>query len=82
MKTTIDLPEDLFRKAKASAALRGVSLRHLVTESLREKLGEGVGKSDSEPPWMRGFGALSEFSEETRRIEALIDREFEEIEEA
>ena len=82
VKTTIDLPDELFRKAKASAALRGVSLRHLVTESLREKLEVAKGKSDAEPPWMRGFGALSELSEETRRIEALIDREFEEIEEA
>ncbi|MCC6738869.1 MAG: hypothetical protein IT452_07465 [Planctomycetia bacterium] len=35
MKTTIDLPDDLFRRAKAEAALRGRKLRELVETGLR-----------------------------------------------
>lgn len=35
MKTTIDLPNDLYRRAKAEAALRGRKLKDLVEEGLR-----------------------------------------------
>jgi hypothetical protein len=34
MKTTLDLPDPLFRKAKATAAERGQSLKEFVTEAL------------------------------------------------
>lgn len=30
MRTTIDLPDDLFRRAKATAALRGIKLKDLI----------------------------------------------------
>ena len=35
MKTTIELPDDLYRKAKAIAALNGRKLKDLVEEGLR-----------------------------------------------
>lgn len=35
MRTTVDLPDDLFRRAKAQAALRGCKLKDLVEEGLR-----------------------------------------------
>ena len=35
MKTTIELPDELFRKVKAEAALRGRKLKDLVEEGLR-----------------------------------------------
>lgn len=35
MKTTIELPEELFRRAKAEAALRGRKFKDLVEEGLR-----------------------------------------------
>ena len=38
MKTTLELPDPLFRKAKATAAARGQSLKDFVTEALRDKL--------------------------------------------
>ena len=34
MKTTIDMPDDLYRLAKAEAALRGRKLKDLVAEGL------------------------------------------------
>ncbi len=81
MKTTIDMPDDLFRAAKASAALHGTTLRQLVTETLRQALKSSARKGRAgEPPWMKSFGALSDLSPETRRIQALIDEEFEQIE--
>jgi hypothetical protein len=35
VKTTIDLPDDLARRIKAAAALRGRKLKDLVAEGLR-----------------------------------------------
>ena len=35
MKTTIEVPDELYRRAKAEAALRGRRLRDLVEEGLR-----------------------------------------------
>jgi len=35
MKTTIELPDDLYRRAKAQAALRGRKFKDLVEEGLR-----------------------------------------------
>lgn len=38
MRTTIDLPDELFRQAKARAALSGVSLRELITRFVERGL--------------------------------------------
>jgi hypothetical protein len=38
MRTTIDLPDDLFRRAKATAALRGVKLKELFTSIIERGL--------------------------------------------
>jgi len=37
-KTTLEMPEALFRKAKAAAASRGQSLKQLVTGALEREL--------------------------------------------
>ena len=38
MKTTIDIPDELFREAKARAAMDGIKLKDLVADALRTKL--------------------------------------------
>ena len=38
MKTTLEIPDALFRQAKAAAAERGVPLRTQVSEALAEEL--------------------------------------------
>lgn len=81
MKTTIEIPDRLFRKAKSRAAERGQSLKDLVTEALQEKLAGRTGQaSASDPEWMAGFGALRRLRGETRRIQTAIDEAFETIE--
>ena len=35
MKTTVEVPDDLYRRAKVEAALRGCKFRELVEEGLR-----------------------------------------------
>ena len=80
MKTTIDLPDALFRQAKALAAARGVTLKRLFTEALEVQLrscARGNPAARAEPPWMAGFGVLSDLSDENRRILDMIEEEFE-----
>ena len=81
MKTTLEIPDPLFRKAKSKAAERGQTLRQLVTEALQEKLAAGTDKTrPGEPEWMRGFGKLRRLRKETQRVQARIDEQFEVIE--
>jgi hypothetical protein len=42
MKTTIELPDTLFRRAKILAAQRDATLRDLVIEGLRHVTGTGI----------------------------------------
>ena len=39
MKTTVEIPDELYRKAKAEAALRGRKFKDLIEEGLRSVLG-------------------------------------------
>jgi hypothetical protein len=81
MKTTLELPDRLFRKAKAAAAERGQSLKEFVTEALRDKLGLESGLTRAgEPEWMQGFGKLKHLHKETVRVHSVVDHEFEVIE--
>ena len=49
MKTTIDLPDALYRKAKVHAAERGTTLHALLTESLEAHLLERHGPGPELP---------------------------------
>lgn len=81
MKTTLEVPDAVFRRAKATAAERGTSLQAFVTEALREKLAARPRTRAAEgPPWMRGFGKLGTLSKPTATIQNRIAREFERIE--
>jgi len=51
VKTTIDLPDPIFRKAKATAAERGVSLKTFITEAVESRL-SAVEFSQQVKPWM------------------------------
>ncbi|MEO8347939.1 MAG: hypothetical protein ABI610_03425 [Acidobacteriota bacterium] len=80
MKTTIEIPDPLFRKAKSKAAERGQTLKELVAEALREKLATNTSTlPPGDPEWMQGFGKLRRLLKETARIQARIDETFEVI---
>ena len=48
MRTTVEIPDELFRRAKSEAALRGRKLKDLVEEGLRLVL--AAPSSDEKPP--------------------------------
>lgn len=54
MRTTLDLPDDLFRKAKATAALRGMKLKDLfkilIEDGLRNKPAQNEYGHKEPPP--------------------------------
>jgi len=79
MKTTLELPDQSFRKAKALAASRGITLKAFFSEALEEKLQRANQSANQEAPWMAGFGKLSDLSDETREVMAMIEEEFETI---
>ena len=81
MKTTLEIPDSVYRRAKAKAAERGQPLRAFVTEALQEKLsGRPASSAGDHAPWMKGFGQLRSLRRETGRIQRVIDREFEVVE--
>lgn len=81
MKTTIEIPDPLFRKAKSRAAERGQTLREFFTDALQAKLAaDSERRGSDEPKWMEGFGKLRHLRKETARIQGLIDEAFEVVE--
>lgn len=49
MKTTVDLPDGLYRRARVRAAERGTTLRAIITESLEQALA-GAGAAQASLP--------------------------------
>ncbi|MBI4492300.1 MAG: hypothetical protein HY690_05855 [Chloroflexi bacterium] len=49
MKTTIDIPGDLYRKVKARCALEGRPVREVPIELFRQWLGESPAPSEGRP---------------------------------
>jgi len=75
MKTTIELPDDLFREAKATAARRGTHLKDLFREALERELGIGQNRSREWPVPPPDIPI-----EELRKIDEFIEEAFEQIE--
>jgi len=80
VKTTVEIPDSLFRRAKARAAERGQTLKQFLSEALHEKLTRAPGSANREPSWMEGFGKLRHLRKETARIQRRVDEVFEVIE--
>ena len=81
MKTTMELPDALFRETKALAARKGLSMRQIIVEALAQKL--RTEKENPEfKPWLKAFRDLkldNDFVQELRRSSRRIDREFERV---
>ena len=73
-----------FRWAKSVAGSRGITLKQLFTEALEDKLrNKAPGIQRAQPAWLKlagAFGKTASDRAETRRIQKLIDKEFETIE--
>ena len=77
IKTTLEIPDAIFRRAKSMAAARGTSLHEFVTEAVKERL--AIETKASEKPWLKHVGKLKHLHKETVRINALIEKNSERI---
>ena len=77
MKTTLEIPDAVFRRAKSVAAERGIPLREFVTEAVKDKLAQ---RNAADKPWMAAFGKLRNLRKETAKINRAIEAEFEQVE--
>ena len=78
MKTTLEIPDTVFRRAKAKAAEQRIPLRQFVSDALAEKL--DAKSAARVRTRMKLAGSLRHLRKETARINRLIEREFEKIE--
>jgi hypothetical protein len=77
VKTTLEIPDVIFRRAKSAAAERGIPLRQLVTEAVQEKL-----RTTSQPkPWIAHLGKLKTLrkDKDKKQIEKRVAEAFEKI---
>ena len=79
MKTTLEIPDKIFRRAKSKAAEQGIPLRQFVTEAVEKKLKEPA--PTDQKPWMKHIGKLKDLHEETKRIDKFTEEAFETIDE-
>lgn len=81
MKTTIDIPDPLYKWAKIQAVQRGATLKEFVVQALEQKRDALDGAAAAAPPaWKQSFGALRHLRKETKRIQSEIDETFGQIE--
>lgn len=77
MKTTLEIPDDLFRRTKATAALRGESLKEFVSEALEAHLERRAANDSSLRGWRSVFGQARQ--EEVEEVDRIVAEEFERI---
>ncbi|MBC7367074.1 MAG: hypothetical protein H7343_09730 [Undibacterium sp.] len=79
MKTTLEIPDPLYRQLKVTAAQQGKTVRSFVNDALVEKLRGPTAGSAAPPAWTRAVGGLKHLRTENRRIEKTIRGEFSKI---
>jgi len=77
MKTTLEIPDDLFKQTKATAAMRGESLKEFVTEALQKHLELQTRAASSQRGWRSVFGQARR--EEVDSVDAVVAEELERI---
>jgi hypothetical protein len=75
MKTTLEIPDMIFRRAKSKAAAQGVPLRQFVTEAVEDKLKSSP--TSGRKPWMKHVGKLKDLHKETQLFNRVIKEAFE-----
>ena len=81
MKTTLEIPDVLFREAKMIAARDGTTLRAVITQALELELQRrGLG-GVRQQPWRKAFGGMRHLREENAEINRVIEETFEQVDE-
>ncbi|RIK79334.1 MAG: hypothetical protein DCC67_10620 [Planctomycetota bacterium] len=74
MKTTVEIPDALYRRLKATAAVQGKSVKEYLIEALRDKLAGPATKAARKTGWRAVYGAAD--PKEVAALQRIIDQEF------
>lgn len=79
MKTTLDVPDQLYRQIKARAALKGQTIKSFFLDAIRDKLLAERGKKGGkeETGWRAVFGKANK--SDVAEVQRIIDEEFSKI---
>jgi hypothetical protein len=77
--TTLDLPDQLLREAQAEAADHGLSLQDFLAGVLQARLASKQDHVGRPASWRDFYGSLRHLHGERRKIESLIEEEFEQV---
>jgi len=74
MKTTVEIPDAIYRQVKALAATEGRSVKELLNEAIREILAKKSMSGETGRGWRAVFGKAPRSA--THEVQGIIDREF------
>lgn len=77
MKTTLEIPDELFKRTKATAAMRGESLKDFVTKALQEHLDRQTSGASPQRGWRSVFGQARR--EEVETVDRVVAAELEHV---
>jgi hypothetical protein len=77
MKTTVEIPDTLYRQIKARAALKGQTIKDFLVEAVRAKLASDKSKPKGKTGWEAAFGAAD--PKEVAEVQRIIDEELSKI---
>jgi hypothetical protein len=77
MKTTVEVPDSLYRQIKARTALKGQTIKAFFLDAIRDKLAAEATKPNEETGWRVAFGAAR--AEDVAEVQRIIDEEFSRI---
>jgi hypothetical protein len=81
MKTTVEIPDSLYRQLKARAALKGQSIKDFLVEAVRSKLASDLKKPKSKAKLKTGWEAAwgTADPQAIAELQRIIDEEFSKI---
>ena len=77
MKTTLDVPDTLYRQIKARAALKGQTIRAFFLDAIQEKLRAERAGTSKTTGWRSVFGKASK--DDVSQLQQVLDDEFSKI---
>ena len=77
MKTTLEIPDGLYRQIKARAALKGQTIKSFFLDAIQDKLIAERDGGNKTPGWRSVFGKASK--DDISQLQQILDDEFSRI---
>jgi len=77
MKTTVELPDKLYRQIKARAASKGLTVKAFFLDAIQDKLQKERNSAAKASGWRAVFGKANK--EDMAKLQRVIDEEFSQI---